>query len=292
MWRPATERRRFGPENPTIIACQWPRNQVLWVIERRKDDPLSVKHKSDQGFAACPHAPTWLLSAPATWTRGSNVEAFGVFPRSGSLTRRLASLPWLRAGPVCQLPRYFRGASSEDVPPPGDERAPLTFARYCSRRQSRSGSTSLTVSLPLRATCGRLSLASALRPAAPPLPRARLLAAPTASPSSALPLLPAGAAAPHRPPRSPWPATARCAGSGTAAAPACAPSPWSPRAPPDAPSGVAGTPPTASGCATTPAPPRARPAPPAPSPGASGSIPPARLSSSPSGTTPARRRSA
>src|SRR6516225_1865004 len=53
---------------------------------------------SDHGFAACPHAPTWLLSAPATWTRGSNVEAFGVFPRSGSLTRRLASLPWLRAG--------------------------------------------------------------------------------------------------------------------------------------------------------------------------------------------------
>src|SRR6516225_935324 len=48
MWRPATERRRFGPENPTIIACQWPRNQVLWVIERRKDDPLSVKHKSDE----------------------------------------------------------------------------------------------------------------------------------------------------------------------------------------------------------------------------------------------------
>src|SRR6516225_5173275 len=47
MWRPATERRRFGPENPTIIACQWPRNQVLWVIERRKDDPLSVKHKSE-----------------------------------------------------------------------------------------------------------------------------------------------------------------------------------------------------------------------------------------------------
>jgi hypothetical protein len=47
MWRPATERRRFCPENPTIIACQWPRNQVLWVIERRKDDPLSVKHKSE-----------------------------------------------------------------------------------------------------------------------------------------------------------------------------------------------------------------------------------------------------
>src|SRR6516165_12646801 len=52
MWRPATERRRFGPENPTIIACQWPRNQVLWVIERRKDDPLSVKHKSDSPLSS------------------------------------------------------------------------------------------------------------------------------------------------------------------------------------------------------------------------------------------------
>jgi hypothetical protein len=33
-----------------------------------------------------------------------------VFLKSGSLIRRLASLPWLRAGPVRQLRRYYQGA--------------------------------------------------------------------------------------------------------------------------------------------------------------------------------------
>jgi uncharacterized protein len=79
MWRPATERQRFGPENPTRIACQWPRNQVLWVIERRKYDPLSVKHKYEW------HDDT------GNWFRSYGNENWE-FDANGFMRRRIASI--------------------------------------------------------------------------------------------------------------------------------------------------------------------------------------------------------
>ncbi len=39
-----------------------------------------------------------------------------MFPKSGSLIRRLASLPWLRVGPVRQLRRYYQGAMTSCRP--------------------------------------------------------------------------------------------------------------------------------------------------------------------------------
>ena len=39
-----------------------------------------------------------------------------MFPKSGSLIRRLASLPWLRVGPVRQLHRYYQGAATSCRP--------------------------------------------------------------------------------------------------------------------------------------------------------------------------------
>src|SRR5262249_7963674 len=55
-------------------------------------------------------------SAPVSWTHWSNCDAVVVFLKSGSLIRRLASLPWLRAGPVRQLPRYYQGAMTSCRP--------------------------------------------------------------------------------------------------------------------------------------------------------------------------------
>ena len=60
-------------------------------------------------------SPT-LLSAPVSWTRLSNFDAFVVFLKSGSMIRRLASLPWLRPGTVRQLRRYYQGAMTSCRP--------------------------------------------------------------------------------------------------------------------------------------------------------------------------------
>ena len=60
-------------------------------------------------------SPT-LLSAPVSWTRLSNFDAFVVFLKSGSMIRRLASLHWLRSGTVRQLRRYYQGAMTSCRP--------------------------------------------------------------------------------------------------------------------------------------------------------------------------------
>jgi hypothetical protein len=60
-------------------------------------------------------SPT-LLSAPVSWTRSSNFEAFVVFLKSGSVIRRLASLHWLRPGAVRQLQRYYQDAMTSCRP--------------------------------------------------------------------------------------------------------------------------------------------------------------------------------
>jgi hypothetical protein len=57
-----------------------------------------------------------LLSAPVSWTRWSNFDAFVVFLKSGSMIRRLASLPGLRPGTVRQLRRYYQGAMTSCRP--------------------------------------------------------------------------------------------------------------------------------------------------------------------------------
>src|SRR6185436_3229817 len=65
--------------------------------------------------SAATASPT-LLSAPVSWTRWSNFDAFVVFLKSGSMIRRLASLPWLRPGTVRQLRRYYQGAMTSCRP--------------------------------------------------------------------------------------------------------------------------------------------------------------------------------
>ena len=51
-----------------------------------------------------------MLSVFVSLTRLPNFEAFVVFPKYGSMNRRLASLHWLQRGEVRQLQRYYQDA--------------------------------------------------------------------------------------------------------------------------------------------------------------------------------------
>jgi len=55
-------------------------------------------------------------STPVSWTRLSNFDAFVVFLKNGSMTRRLASLHWLQQGTVRQLQRYYQDAMTSCRP--------------------------------------------------------------------------------------------------------------------------------------------------------------------------------
>ena len=84
---------------------------------------------SNHGFAAClsrtrsrrnfrkwPVVSPTLLSAPVSWTRLSNFDAFVVFLKNGSMIRRLASLHRLQQGAVRQLQRYYQVAMTSCHP--------------------------------------------------------------------------------------------------------------------------------------------------------------------------------
>ena len=60
-------------------------------------------------------SPT-LLSAPVSWTRFSNFDAFVVFLKNGSMIRRLASLRWLQLGAVRPLHKYYQDAMTSCRP--------------------------------------------------------------------------------------------------------------------------------------------------------------------------------
>ena len=60
-------------------------------------------------------SPT-LLSAPVSWTRLSNFDAFVAFLKNGSMIRRLAFLHWLQLGVVRQLHRYYQDAMTSCRP--------------------------------------------------------------------------------------------------------------------------------------------------------------------------------
>ncbi len=85
-------------------------------------------------------SPT-LLSVSVSCTRLPNFDAFAVFPKNGSMIRRLAFLHWLQLGAVRQLRRYYQDAmtsyrSSRRAPLPLLGGTSVSLVAFARRRTS------------------------------------------------------------------------------------------------------------------------------------------------------------